>query len=130
MENDKFYVKIVGIIFDTTTRKILLGKGPEEENYSFLEGDLTYEEELDACLKRVTKEKTGYNVHNLGAVYSENCLTDKAKIKLHFLCQIKSGEETLGEDVKELIWVKPSEVEEKLGVKLPSRLHEYVTNLE
>ena len=130
MEKELFYVKIVGIIFDTTTRKILVGKGPEEVNYSFLEGDLSHDEELDACLKRVTKEKTGFDVHNLGAVYSENCLQDKTKIKLHFLCQIKAGEEKLGEDVKELIWVKPSEVEEKLGVKLPSRLHEYVTNLE
>jgi len=31
MEEQQFYIKIVGIIFDTSTRKILLGKNKEEE---------------------------------------------------------------------------------------------------
>jgi hypothetical protein len=129
MEEKKFYVKIIGIIFDTTTRKILIGKGKDDEKYSFVEGDLTQTEELDACLKRTVTEKTGYFVHNLGSIYAENMLKNKNKLKLHFLCEIKAGEEKLGENIKELIWVKPSEVEEKLQVKLPSRLYEYITNL-
>lgn len=124
-----FYIKIVGIIFDTTTRKILIGKNKGDNKYSFLEGNLTYKEELDNCLKRTVKEKTGYTVHNLGAVYSENCLKDPKKVKMHFLCEKREGEEIPGENVEELKWVKPSEVEEYLKVELPSRLHEYVTNL-
>lgn len=130
MEKELFYIKIVGIIFDTQTRKILVGKSKEDERYSFLEGDLNHEEELDKCLKRVTKEKTGFKIHNLGAIYAENMLQDKDKVKIHFLCETSEGELTPGENVEELIWVKPSEVEEKLKVKLPSRLHEYITNLE
>lgn len=130
MEEEKFYIKVIGIIFDTTTRKILIGKNKEDQNYSFLEGDLMQSEELDACLKRTVTEKTGYYVHNLGSIYAENMLKDKTKVKLHFLCEIKAGDETPGEKVEELIWVKPSEVEEKLQVKLPSRLYEYITNLE
>jgi ADP-ribose pyrophosphatase YjhB (NUDIX family) len=130
MEKELFYVKIVGIIFDTTKREVLIGKNPGDENYSFLEGDLNHEEELDDCLKRTIKEKTGYKVHNLGAVYAENMLQDKDKLKLHFLCEISEGEEVKGHTVQELKWVKPSEVEKHLGVKLPPRLHEYVTNLE
>ena len=131
MEKEMFYIKIVGIIFDTQSRKILIGKNKGDEKYSFLEGNLNHEEELDKCLKRITKEKTGFEIHNLGAVYAENMLKDKDKVKLHFLCE-KNGEdkETPGENVEELIWVKPSEVEEKLGVNLPSRLHEYLMNLE
>lgn len=129
MEQNEFYIKIVGIIFDTSTRKILLGKDKKEIKYSFLEGDLKQTEELDACLKRTVTEKTGYYVHNLGSIYAENMLQNKNKVKLHFLCEIKAGNEKPQEDV-ELIWVKPSEVEEKLQVKLPSRLYEYITNLE
>jgi len=130
MENERFYIKIVGIIFDTEKRKILIGKNPGNENYSFLEGDLTHEEELDKCLKRTVTEKTGYIVHNLGAIYAENMLRDKDKVKVHFLCEIKGGKEKLGKNVAVLKWVKPSEVEKYLGVTLPSRLHEYLTNLE
>jgi len=129
MEKERFYIKIVGIIFDTEKRKILIGKNPGDETYSFLEGDLNHEEELDKCLKRTVTEKTGYIVHNLGAVYAENRLKDTDKVKIHFLCEIKSGKEKLGKDVSELKWVKPQEVEKYLGVNLPSRLHEYLINL-
>ncbi len=129
MEKDKFYIKIVGIIFSTSTKKILIGKNKGDDRYSFLEGDLTHNENLDACLKRTVTEKTGYTVHNLGSIYAENMLKDKNKLKLHFLCEIKSGEQKLGENVEDLIWVDPNKVEEKLKVKLPSRLHEYITNL-
>lgn len=130
MENEEFYIKIVGIIFDTKTRKILIGKNKRDNKYSFLEGNLNHTEELDACLKRTVTEKTGYSVHNLGSIYAENMLADKNKVKLHFLCEVKAGEQNPGENVEELIWVKPSEVEGKLQVDLPSRLHEYITNLE
>jgi len=130
MEMDKFYTKIVGIIFSTTTRRVLIGKNYGDKGYSFVEGDLTHNEELDKCLKRTILEKTGFTAHNLGAIYAENMLSDKEKIKIHFLCEISSGDLTLGENVDDLIWVKPSEVEEKLGVKLPVRLHEYLMNLE
>jgi len=124
-----FYVKIVGIIFDPTTRKVLVGKNKGDEKYSFLEGDLNNHEELDKCLKRTIKEKTGFTAHNLGAIYAENMLQDKNKIKLHFLCEVRETKQKIGENVEEIIWVKPSEVEEKIGVKLPPRLHEYITNL-
>ena len=42
---------------------------------------------------------------------------------------IKSGKEKPGKNVTDLKWVKPQEVEKYLGVNLPSRLHEYLTNL-
>jgi len=130
METSKFYVKIVGIIFDPKKRKLLIGKNVGDERYSFLEGDLGYEQELDEKLKEVTKEKTGYKVHNLGAVYAENMLKNQEKLKIHFLCEATEGEEKPGENVEKLVWVKPSEIEEKLGVKLPSRLRGYLIGLE
>ena len=129
MENEKFDVKVVGILFNTATRQVLLGKATGDENYSFVEGDLTYKEELDDCLKRITKEKTGYSIHNLGAIYAENMLKEEDKLKVHFLCETSEGEITPGENVEELIWVKPKEIEEKLGQQLPTRLHEYVNSL-
>jgi len=130
MEETKFHVKIVGIIFDPKKRRILLGKEKGFEKVSFIEESLSYDEELDVTLKRVIKEKTGYKVHNLGAVYAENVLKDPDKLKIHFLCEATEGEEKPSEEVEELIWVKPSEVEETLEVKLPTRLREYITNLE
>ena len=130
MEPNKFRIKIVGIIFNPANRTILIGKNHGDEKYSFLEGDLNYEEELDVCLKRTITEKTGYIAHNLGAIYAENKLREDDKLKIHFLCEATEGEEKPGQNVAELKWVKPSEVEEYLQVELPTRLHEYIMNLE
>ena len=130
MEKQKFYVKIVGIIFDPKKRMLLIGKNYGDGKYSFLEGDLDYEEELDKKLKEVTKKKTGYKIHNLGAVYAENMLSKKDKLKIYFLCEATEGEEKPGENIEELLWVRPSEIEAKLEVKLPRRLKEYLFGLE
>ena len=130
MEEMKFLVRIVGIIFDPKKRKILVGKGEDETKYSFIEDELDYSLELDKKLKKAVLEKTGYKVHNLGAVYAENMLQREDKLKIHFLCEATEGKEKPGKDVKELLWAKPSEVEEKLQVKLPTRLQEYILNLE
>jgi len=130
MEKARFYVKIVGWIFSTENRKILIGKNHGDEVYSFLEGDLTQEQELDKRLKDLVFEKTGYKVHNLGSIYAENKLQDPTKLKIHFLCEIAGGNLKPGKEVEELLWVQPKEVEKKLGVRLPTRLHDYLKNLQ
>ena len=130
MEKSVFHVRIVGIIFDPKKRMLLVEKGLGGEKYSFLEGDLEYDEEMDKTLKRIIKEKTGYKVHNLGAIYAENVLSTKDKLKIHFLCEATEGKEQAGKNVKELLWVKPSKIEGTLQVKLPTRLKEYLFGLE
>ncbi len=131
MERATFKVKIIGIVFNPETKEILLGKRKDEEKYSFLDGDLNYEEDLDISLKRVVKEKTGYEVKNLGVVFARNHLKgkDNDKLNLYFLCEISDGKEKSLED-EELIWVKSAEeIEEKFGRHLTSRLKEYVQNI-
>ncbi|MDP3965950.1 MAG: NUDIX domain-containing protein [archaeon] len=130
MESQKFKVKLVGIIFDPKTRRVLVGRNNGEENPSFLEGDLRPEEELDEELKRITKEKTGFIIHNLGAIYAENFLRNKEELKLYFLCEATEGKEKLGKNVKEIAWIKPSEVEKRLEIKFPTRLREFILGLE
>jgi len=48
-------------------------------------------------------------------------LQDSTKLKIHFLCEIAKGELIPGENIEELIWVEPKDVEEKLA-KLRKRL--------
>ncbi len=128
---NKFSVKIIGILFEPKSRKILLGKNHGDKNFSFLEGNLNQNEELDIGLKRVTKQKTGYKIHNLGAIYAKNKIKGKKDLlELYFLCEATEGKEKHGPKVEKIIWVKPSEVEKKLKQKLPARLKEYILGLE
>ena len=130
MENiQKFEIIILGVIFDPETRKILIGKAKGDKNWSFLEGNLKYNEELDVGLKKVAKEKTGYNVKNLGAIFAKNYLEKKDELEIYFLCEIAEGKEKKGENVEELKWIKPNKVEEYFNKKLPTRLKEYIMHL-
>lgn len=127
---DTFKVKIVGVLFKPDRKEILVGKTFDDKVYTFLEGDLSYDEELDICLKRVAFEKTGYKIHNLGAIYAENKLKEKNELKLYFLCEATEGKEMKGKNVDKLKWIKPHEAEKYLETKFPSRLHEYILSLE
>jgi len=127
---NKFKVKIIGILFEPKSRKILLGKNIGDKKFSFLDGELKYNEELDVGLKRVAKQKTGYKIHNLGAVYAKNKIKNKKDLlELYFLCEATEGKEKSGPKVEKIIWVKPSEIEKKLKQKLPTRLKEYILGL-
>jgi len=130
MENNKFKIILIGVIFDPKTRKILIGKNKDDENYSFLEGNLTCDEELDISIKSIAKEKTGYVVHNLGTIYARNNIeNDKEKLEIYFLCEATEGSEKPGENVEELKWIKPSEIAEYINGEMPSRLKEYITHI-
>lgn len=131
MEKDKFKVVVIGIIFDPKERKILVGKNKGDSSYSFLEGNLRQDEELDVGLKRVTFEKTGYKVHNLGAIYARNNIDDRKDVlELFFLCEATEGNEKPGENVEELKWIKPSEVESTIDRELRATLRDYILGLE
>ena len=127
MGNGKFYVKIVGIIFNPKERKILIGRNKKDKNYSFVDGELKYDEELNSGLKRVTKEKTGYDVSNLGSIFAG--LRKKEELAIYFLCEIKNGKEIRGQEVKEIKWVKANEVENLIKEKLPRKLKEYIDSI-
>jgi ADP-ribose pyrophosphatase YjhB (NUDIX family) len=126
---NKFRVKIIGILFSPKARKILIGKNKGDKDLSFLEGELKYNEELDVCLKRVAKEKTGYVIHNLGAVYAENMVKNKDELRLYFLCEATEGKEKPGKDVEELKWISPKKIESFIKQKLPTRLKGYICSL-
>lgn len=126
---NKFKVKMIGILFNPQARKILIGRNNGEKELSFLEGELKYNEELDVGLKRVAKEKTGYKVHNLGAVYAENMLKEKDELRLYFLCEATEGKEKLGPKVQEIKWISPKDITKFIKEKLPTRLKEYILNL-
>ena len=129
MEKQKFSVKIIGIIFEPKSRMIMIGKNFRDKKFSFLEGDLKYDEELDVGLKRVAKEKTGYKIHNLGTVYARNKLKKKNELHIYFLCEATEGKEKPGPKVEKLKWIKPKQIEKEIKEKLPARLREYIFGL-
>ena|SRR3989344_7866019 len=129
MERSKFYVHIIGIVFDPAKKKILIGKNKGDKNFSFIDGELRENEEINEGIKRVTKGKTGYSVSNLGAVFTGKKVGKDDTLSIYFLCEVIDGKEVLGKKVDQIIWVKANGVEKLINEKLPSRLKEYLKNI-
>ena len=127
MSNGKFYVKIIGIVFDPLQKKVLIGKNNGDKYHSFIDGELNYNEELNECLKKITKEKTGYDTINLGSIFAG--LKKKEELAIYFLCEIKNGKAKPGNKVKEIKWVKAKEIENLINEKLPNKLWEYIKSI-
>jgi len=131
MEGTKFNVKIIGVLFNPAEKKVLVGKNKGDKHFSFVDGELKYDEELDLGLKRVIVEKTGYKVHNLGTIFARNRINNQNTntMEIYFLCEVKEGKETPGKRVEEIKWIKAQEFEEIANQKIPSRLKEYLVNI-
>ncbi len=127
MKGEKFYVKIIGIVFDPNQKKILIGKNKKDKDYSFVDGKLNHSKDLNESLKKIIKEKTGYYISNLGSIFAG--VKKKEELAIYFLCEIKEGREELGNGVKEIKWVKANEVENLINEKLPGKLKEYLKSI-
>ena len=129
-----FNVVIVGIIFDPAKKKILIGRREDDPNlpslkWCFPGGRLDHGEDLDEKLKKRLKNQTGYHVKNLGSVFTKTHPEKENLVAIYFLCEAYKGEEKAGDNVIELKWVSPEEVEDHFETELPTRLKEYIMSL-
>lgn len=134
-ELDEFNVILLGIIYDPSTKKILIGKRENdpyvsELSWVFPGGRLNSGEDVGEAIKKRIKEKTGLVIENLGAVFSKVYPEKKKLLSIYFLCEVVSGEEKAGTDFKELKWVKPEELEEHFTTSFHQHLKEYILNLK
>jgi len=133
-EKEKFEVLIIGIIFDPKEKKILIGREAEAKNLPgitwFFPGEsATQNEDVDKTLKRTLKDQTGYDVKNLGAIFSKIYPERKDLLAVYFLTQAFDGEEKPGKDILELKWVSPKELENYFTTSFHKKLKEYLIDL-
>jgi ADP-ribose pyrophosphatase YjhB (NUDIX family) len=132
----EFNVMLLGIVFDTKTKKILIGRREKDPHIKELTwafpGDTppSYEDELDVSLKKRIKEMTGIDVENLGAVFAKNYPEKRDFLSIYYLCEVVGGEEKPGGDLVELKWVDPEELEKHFTTSFHPHLKEYILNLK
>jgi 8-oxo-dGTP diphosphatase len=136
-ENGIFLVILLGIIFDPSTRKILIGKRIKDKylkklTWAFPGGRPYFHEDLEKALKREIKEETNLNVESLGSVFAKVYPEKENLLAIYYLCEIKSGKEKPGEDFVELKWVNPEELQKyfKTSTSFHPKLKEYILNLK
>ena len=131
---DKFEVILLGIIFDPKTKKILIGRRENDPDIPELSwcfpGDYaTQKDEIDKKLKEIIKEKTGLSIKNLGAIFSRTYPEKKDLLSVYFLTEAFEGKERPGQDIKELKWVSPKELEKYFTTSFHKKLKEFLIDL-
>ncbi|MFH1325405.1 MAG: NUDIX hydrolase [archaeon] len=127
---------LLGIIFDTSSKKILIAK---RKNPSRITG-LTWcfpggrielknvREDLDEAIKKRLKEKTGLDVESLGSVFAEAYSKEEGLVSIYYLCEIIGGKEKVCTEFEEFQWISPKDIG-KYFKSLHPNLEEYLLNL-
>ena len=135
METDKFQTILLGIIYNPKDKKILIGKRKEdpeikELKWCFPGGKLSHKEDIEKTLKNKIKNKTGYEIINLGSILARIPEEKKDQVLIYYLCEVINGEEKKGNDLEELKWVSPEEIENYITTSFHPHLKEYILNLK
>ncbi len=122
---------LLAIVFDPKEKKILIGKEKKDSaiSWCFPEGKPDYSKDIDNCLKKEIKTKTGYEIENLGAVFANTYSKEKKLFAIYYLCEVVGGKEIPGNGLIELKWVSPDELEKHLTISFHPNLKEYIMNL-
>ena len=131
----KYFTILLGVIFDTKTRKILIGKRKKDHyitklTWAFPGGRLDAKGDLEKTLVKKIKQKTGYNVKSLGSIFAKTYPEKKDFLSIYYLCEATSGKQKVGKDFTELKWVKPQEMQKHFTTSFHPKLKEYIMNLK
>ena len=134
METPKFEVIVLGIIFDSENKKILIGKRKQGHDanllgWCFPGGRLMPGEDIDKALKQKVKLKTGYSVKNIGTFFSRTYEEKSEVVSISFLTTVFEGEELPGDDIEELKWVNPNDLDEYFKIPMHKKLKEFLLEL-
>ena len=133
-EFPRFNVIALAIIFDTSKKKILIGRRENDPyvpklSWAFPGGKANHEEDIDKSLKKAVKEKTGYTIKNLGAIFAKTYPEKKDLLSVYFFCEFIEGKEKVGGEFKELKWVSPKEISKYFTTSYHPKLKEYIDDL-
>ncbi|MCD4771102.1 NUDIX domain-containing protein [archaeon] len=133
-EVPNFEVIVLGIILDSTRKKILIGKRKKGEDagllgWCFPGGRLSPGEDIDKALKKKMKLKTGYSVKNIGTFFSRTYEEKPRIVSITFLTKVFEGEERPGDDFVELKWVSVDELEDYFNIPIHRKLKEFLSEL-
>ena len=133
-ENPKFEVIVLGLIFDSSKKKILIGRKKDNEDAKLLEwcfpgGRLKEGEDIDKALKEKVKLKTGYSVKNIGTFFSRTYEKSPNLVSVSFLTKVFEGEEKPGDNFVELKWVSIDEIENYFKTPMHKKLKEFLSEL-
>jgi len=130
-----FLVNVLGIVYDSKTRLILIGKRENDPyikdlSWCFPGGRPAYNEDLEFYLKHEIRIKTGLEVNPEKVIFAKTYPEKREFLSIYYLCKPVGGQEKAGEKLVEIKWVDPGEVQKYFTTSLHPNLLVYLKTLE
>ena len=136
LKDGQYIVRIVGAVFDPKTKKVLLGRRKDDPyikglTWCFPGSRTKPGEQLEDCMKRGIKEKTGIEVASLGPIYARMHPEKPEFLTITYLCEPVGGELQAGEKFVEAKWFEIEELEDlDTAIKVSEKVVEYLKELK
>ncbi len=136
-EKGVFLVNLLGIVYNPSTKMILIGKRVNDPNFKELSwvfpgGRPDYKTELEDNLQYEIKENTDLNVEVKKIVFAKTYPEKREFLSIYYHCELQPAddkEKPMG-NLKELKWVKPTEVVNYFTTSIHPTVMEYLMSLE
>ena len=130
-----FLVNVLGIIYNPKTKKILIGRREDdpyikELTWFFPGGRPGYKDDLEYYLKEEIKKKTNVDIKIKKVIFVKTYPEKREFLSIYYLCEFIEGKEEAKEDLKEVKWVKPTEVKDYFTTSLHPKILEFLASLE
>jgi len=130
-----FLVNVLGVVYDPTTKKIIIGRRENDPNlkelsWSFPGGMPGYTEDIENYLKKEVKTKTGLDINIKTLFFAKTYPEKREFLSIYYYCTVIGGEVHVGEKFVEVKWVNPSEVTKYFTTSLHSNVLDFLKKLE
>ncbi len=132
-----FLVNLLGIVYDASTKMVLIGKRVNDPNlkelsWVFPGGRPDYKNDLEDNLVYEIKENTGLDVIVKDVIFSKTYPEIREFLSIYYLCEPTVGiaSAIAQGNLKELKWVKPSEVTNYFTTSVHPKILGYLKNLD
>lgn len=133
-ERGVFLVNVLGIVYDATTQKILIGRREgdsilKELSWCFPGGRPGFDEDLEFYLKEEIKKKTNLEVEIEKIIFAKTYPENRQLLSIYYLCKPMSLAATAGEKFVETKWISPHEVEKYFTTSIHPKVLEILKQL-
>ncbi|MCK5594138.1 MAG: NUDIX hydrolase [Candidatus Aenigmarchaeota archaeon] len=133
LQDGQFLVTLQAIVYNTKTKKILIGlrkndPNIEELSWTFI-GGKAKDQDLEESLKNTVKEKTGLDINIRNIVHAKTYPENRKIISIYF-CTESATVETEMHDFEELKWIDPKEVTDYFTTSIHPIVLEFLEKLE
>jgi ADP-ribose pyrophosphatase YjhB (NUDIX family) len=115
LDRGAFLVNVLGIVYDSRSRKVLIGRVVNDKymkklSWCFPGGRPAYKKDLESYLKDEIKKKTGISVKAERIVFAKTYPENRKFLSVYYLCKPLGTNAKPKEKFVEVKWVKPADV--------------------